>query len=438
MVNSILLFGDPLGIPQLLKALPLERIVGLVGAEVRPQQYGELKEIAQKHGVSLLIQPRHTSPDYPKFVQRVCALDPDLILVNSYSMLIRPEILAIPRFGALNIHGALLPQYRGCNPTQWALLNDETETGVTMHYMDAHFDTGDIIAQRRVPIHFEDTWRDIQARSMVATEAMLAEELPKLLKGTNSRQPQDESKAHYWPRRHPEDGRIDWGQNVLYIYNLIRALVKPHPGAFYLDAIGQQVMLDEYLSIPQVTAHKYGRAGGQMLKAQYIALTPLAVDDLPTMLAWINERDQVLFNAPYKPVLENQHKEWFEAIQRRNDVAIFGIRLRKTNALIGTCQLHSINYVHRTAELQIRSGNVAQRGHGYNKEATHLLLDFAFKDLNLRRVYLHVFSSNITAIRTYEKAGFIEEGVLRKAAHIDGQYVDVNIMGILREDYASA
>jgi RimJ/RimL family protein N-acetyltransferase len=174
-----------------------------------------------------------------------------------------------------------------------------------------------------------------------------------------------------------------------------------------------------------------------MTEAKHVVLVPLTLDDLPLLFAWINDREQVLFNAPYRPVHENQHKDWFEAIQHRSDVAIFGIRLRRGNALIGSCQLHSISYVHRTAELQIRIGDVAQRGHGYGKEAIHLLLGFAFKDLNLHRVYLHVFSSNTTAIQAYERAGFIREGVLRKAAHIDGQYVDVIIMGILREEYAS-
>ena len=172
-----------------------------------------------------------------------------------------------------------------------------------------------------------------------------------------------------------------------------------------------------------------------MLTAKKISLNVLTKEDLSTLLVWINDRDQVLFNAPYKPVHENQHKEWFETIQHRNDTVIFGIRLREANTLIGTCQLHSINYVHRNAELQIRIGEVAQRGHGYGKEAVKLLLDFAFKDLNLNRVYLHVFSNNTAAIQTYKKAGFSQEGILRQSAHIDGQYVDVHVMGILREEY---
>ena len=172
-----------------------------------------------------------------------------------------------------------------------------------------------------------------------------------------------------------------------------------------------------------------------MLKAEHVALTPLGTDDLPALMSWINEREQELFNAPYKPVHESQHQAWFEGIQARNDVVIFGIRLLQDRKLIGSCQLHSVDHVHRSAELQIRIGNTSQRGRGYGLEAVRLLLEFAFNDLNLHRVYLHVFSTNTAAIRLYEKAGFKKEGMLREAAHINGKYIDVAVMGILRDEH---
>jgi methionyl-tRNA formyltransferase/ribosomal protein S18 acetylase RimI-like enzyme len=424
----VLIFGDTYGVPQLLRYLPGGTVVGIVGAEIRPKYFEPLKEMAAAGHVPFIVQPRHNSGGYAEFVKRLAALQPDFIIVNSYSMKLHPEVLALARRAAVNIHGALLPQYRGANPIQWALLNNETETGVTMHYMTAEFDRGDIIAQRRVPIYFEDTWRDVQARISVASEALLAEELPKLLNGTNARQPQDEAQARYYKRRHPEDGQIDWQDSVLHIYNLVRALVKPHPGAFYYNG-PNKVVLDDYLTVPQVTALKYGPAGGrQMLKSAHVALTPLTLDDLPVMFEWINNREQVPFNAPYKPVHEDRHRTWFEAIQQRNDLLIFGIRLLETDKPIGLCQLHSINWVHRSAELQIRLGDAVEHGHGYGTEAVRLLLDFAFKDLNLRRVHLHVFSTNTAAIRVYEKVGFVREGVLRKAAYVDGEYLDVVVM----------
>jgi len=172
-----------------------------------------------------------------------------------------------------------------------------------------------------------------------------------------------------------------------------------------------------------------------MLKAEHVVLTPLGIEDLPTLYLWINDREQVLFNAPYKPVHESQHRAWFEAIQQRNDVVIFGIRLLKTNKLIGSCQLHSISNIHRSAELQIRIGDIVEQDKGYGTEAVSLLLKHAFNDLNLHRVYLHVFNTNTRALHVYEKIGFEIEGMLREAVYIDGKYIDVAVMRIMRDEY---
>jgi RimJ/RimL family protein N-acetyltransferase len=165
-----------------------------------------------------------------------------------------------------------------------------------------------------------------------------------------------------------------------------------------------------------------------------IKLSPLIADDAPALFAWINDRDQVLFNAPYKPVSEPQHAEWLAAVVSRRDAVIFAIRTVSGNTLIGTCQLHSINPVHRSAELQIRIGAEEARGKGYGKNAVRLLLRFAFVDLNLHRVMVHVFADNDRAIRLYESTGFRREGTLRDAAFINGRYVDVIVMGILETE----
>jgi len=172
-----------------------------------------------------------------------------------------------------------------------------------------------------------------------------------------------------------------------------------------------------------------------VLTSGRVALTPLIGDDRSALFEWINEREQVLLNAPYRPVGEREHSAWFDAIQERKDTVIFGIRLVASGRLIGSCQLCNIDAVHRSAQLQIRIGDVRERGQGYGTEAVRLLLDFGFKDLNLHRVYLHVFGSNEAALKMYEKVGLVREGVLRAAAYIDGRYRDVVIMGILRDDH---
>lgn len=172
-----------------------------------------------------------------------------------------------------------------------------------------------------------------------------------------------------------------------------------------------------------------------MLKPQRVKLTPLRADDLPAMFEWINDRELVLRNSGYRLVGEAQHRAWFESVQQRADTVIFAIRLAEDDRLIGSCQLHGISHVHRAAELQIRIGTPALRGKGHGTDAVRLLLDFAFRDLNLRRVYLHVFCDNAAAVRVYEKAGFVREGLLRGAAYVDGKYLDVLVMAILREEY---
>lgn len=437
MSIHVLAFGDDYGIPQLIRHLPPGVLVGIVAAAIRPQQHAELARLAAAQGVPFLIQPRHTSPAYAAFVEQVGDLAPELILVNSYSMLIRPDVLRISRLGTVNIHGALLPEYRGANPMQWALLNGATETGVTMHHMTAECDAGDIIAQRRVPILFTDTWRDVLARIAEATEPLLSEELPRLLSGACPRQPQDESTARRYPRRRPEDGRIDWRWSVLHIYNLIRALVRPHPGAFYGDG-PNRIVLDEYLTIPQVVALKYGPAGGQTLAAGSVCLSTPTLDDLPLLLGWLEDRQHPLTNGPFTCAQEPQRQSWFDAIQLRNDLVIFGIRPLGSDRFVGACRLEGIDYTERSAELTVQLGAMVQEFPECCTDATRLLLDFAFKDLDLHRVSARVPSSDLPTVRAYERVGFTREQVLRQEARADGHAADIFMMNMGRVKHAAA
>jgi diamine N-acetyltransferase len=164
-----------------------------------------------------------------------------------------------------------------------------------------------------------------------------------------------------------------------------------------------------------------------------VVLGPVREEDSATLFEWINDRELVLLNAPYRPVDSARHREWFESIRNRDDVTIFAIRDME-GRLVGTCQLLHRNPVSLNAELQIRIGSPSDRGRGYGTAAVRQLLDFAFNDWNLHRVQLFVLEGNDAAIRTYEKCGFKLEGVLRQAVHIDGQYRNLIVMGVLRDE----
>jgi RimJ/RimL family protein N-acetyltransferase len=166
-----------------------------------------------------------------------------------------------------------------------------------------------------------------------------------------------------------------------------------------------------------------------------VALVPLEAEHSRTFFEWINDRDLVSLSAAYRPVHEEAHQRWFSEIQSRPDVVVFGIRELSSGALVGSAQLLNISPVHRSGELQIRIGDGSGRNRGLGTAAVKLLVRFAFEDLNVRRVYLHVFASNEPAIRAYEKAGFEEEGRMREAVYVDGQYVDVIIMALMKANW---
>lgn len=160
------------------------------------------------------------------------SLNPDILFSFYFRQMVGPAILGIPRLGCLNLHGSLLPRYRGRVPVNWAILNGETETGVTLHYMVEKPDAGDIVAQRRVPIAFEDTALTLYRKLVPTARELFAEALPLLREGRAPRIPQDLSRGSYFGGRRPEDGRIDWSWPAMRIYNLVRAVTHPYPGAF--------------------------------------------------------------------------------------------------------------------------------------------------------------------------------------------------------------
>jgi methionyl-tRNA formyltransferase len=171
------------------------------------------------------------NPNTPEVVAQIRALQPDFFFSFYYREMLKRELLEIPQSGALNMHGSLLPKYRGRVPVNWAIIRGETETGATLHYMTEKPDNGDIVAQQAVPILPDDTAGEVFQKVTVAAEIALNGCLPALLAGKACAVKQDLSKGAYFGGRKPEDGIIDWSQDARSIHNLVRAVAPPYPGA---------------------------------------------------------------------------------------------------------------------------------------------------------------------------------------------------------------
>ncbi|WP_369788441.1 bifunctional UDP-4-amino-4-deoxy-L-arabinose formyltransferase/UDP-glucuronic acid oxidase ArnA [Rouxiella sp. WC2420] len=178
--------------------------------------------------------------NHPLWVSRIRELQPDVIFSFYYRNMLSEEILSLAPNGGFNLHGSLLPRYRGRAPVNWALLNGETETGVTLHKMVKRPDAGDIVDQQVVSITPQDTALTLHGKVRDAAQALLQHYLPVMKKGEITLTPQDESQASYFGRRTAADGEIHWHKSATEINNLIRAVTEPYPGAF--TYLGQRKM----------------------------------------------------------------------------------------------------------------------------------------------------------------------------------------------------
>ncbi len=189
--------------------------------------FGSVARLAQSRGIETLL-----SEEMNRLRERIRVISPEFMFSFYYRRMLPPEVLALARNGAFNMHGSLLPKYRGRAPVNWAILKGESETGATLHEMVAKPDAGRIVDQERVPIGPDETAAEVFAKVSDAAETVLKRSLPHLLAGTASLKKQDLSKGSYFGARRPEDGRIDWSKSALEIHNLVRAVAPPYPGAF--------------------------------------------------------------------------------------------------------------------------------------------------------------------------------------------------------------
>lgn len=243
-----------------------DNVIGLITHEDHPDENIWFKtpaSAAREHGIPVFTPE---SVNTREWIGRVAAMRPDLILSVYYRHLICPAILAIAPLGAFNLHGSLLPKYRGRAPINWAVLHGERRLGMTLHRMVKRADAGAVVDQEGVAIDPRDTAEQAFRKVLPCGRAVLARQIDHLLAGTAPETPQDEAQATCYGARTPEDGRIDWTRSTAEIFNLIRAVTDPYPGAF-TDHLGARLMVWWAEPAPGLT----GQPG------EILALDPLVI-----------------------------------------------------------------------------------------------------------------------------------------------------------------
>lgn len=191
--------------------------------------FASVQQLAQARGVHAVTPD---SPNTPEWLAAGAAAKPDFVFSFYYRYMLDKAWLALPRLGALNIHGSLLPKYRGRAPVHWAILKGETATGASLHYMVEKPDAGDLVDTQSVSILENDNALDVSIKVAAAAEEVLRRNLPGLIAGHAPRRPLDLTQGSYFGRRQPEDGRIDWRGSARSVHDLVRAVAPPFPGAF--------------------------------------------------------------------------------------------------------------------------------------------------------------------------------------------------------------
>jgi len=226
--------------------------------------FDSVAELAARHNLPVFAPEDINHPMWEKKIEE---LQPDILFSFYYRNMVKKTILDIPPQGCINLHGSLLPAYRGRAPLNWVLIHGEKETGVTLHYMTPRPDDGDIINQNTFPIESNDTALDLHRKAAAAASDMLNETLPQLVAGTASRIPQDHSKSSYFGGRCPADGEINWTASAEEVRNLIRAVCRPYPGAFTYIGDKKLILWDATVST----------AAEQVEPGTILSLSPLVV-----------------------------------------------------------------------------------------------------------------------------------------------------------------
>lgn len=242
MIRTVFMGTAPIALPSLraLKRLEFVELVAVVtqpdrpkGRELKPTP-SAVKDLALSEGWTVL-QPERARD--PEFFLRMQDLRPDLVVVMAYGQIIPANLLTLPKYGCLNLHTSLLPRHRGAAPIQWAILEGDDTTGITLMFMEAGLDTGPTIAKAETPIGASDDAITLHDRLAELAAALLERSLPDYLEGRLPLIPQDSSRATYARKIEKEDGRIRWEDSAVSIWNRVRAF-SPWPGAFTTVPLG--------------------------------------------------------------------------------------------------------------------------------------------------------------------------------------------------------
>jgi methionyl-tRNA formyltransferase len=209
-----------------------DNVIALITHEDNPLEkiwFRTPAALAQGRGIPVYTPENVNTPDW---IDRIASLQPDLIISAYYRHMIDMQIIRLAKLGGFNVHGSLLPRYRGRAPINWAVLHGEPRIGMTLHRMVKRADAGAIIDQEGVDIESRDTAEEAFRKVLPCAPRILGRQIDALLSGTAGEVPQDESQATYFGARGPEDGRINWSQTSREIFNLVRAVTDPFPGAF--------------------------------------------------------------------------------------------------------------------------------------------------------------------------------------------------------------
>ncbi len=214
--------------------------------------FDSVEKLADLHRIPVV---KPDDPNTPKFIAEIAALKVDFLFSFYYRMMLKPALLATTARGAFNMHGSLLPKYRGRVPVNWAIIKGETETGATLHEMVEKPDAGRIVDQTAVPILPNDNALEVFQKVTLAAEITLNRALPDLINGAAQMHTQDLTKGSYFGGRKPADGVIDWRDSAQNIHNLIRAVAPPYPGAT-TSVNGKPIIIIKSLLAPSRFTHR--------------------------------------------------------------------------------------------------------------------------------------------------------------------------------------